>query len=348
MSTVRWLKIVLITTILLLSTMIATIICLDPFGVYGIKNRYYNDLRGATIGLMKHADYDSVIIGSSMAQNFDLKQVQNHIGRKAVKLTLNGLGLEDILFLLGKLDSKKVANLMIVVDFKIFNEVKDLLFMSHLADSSMLNDISYWLSYDLWIKGAPRGLLRLMFSYLQKSGYGNDFVDRERLGEWASEFVFGKSTVIDNYIHDRYAASPMDTRQMLPRMQKQFDRFFAALKNKWSDTRVYLVLPPYSALYWHVRAKEGSLKELAAFKDTFLKTFKSCSNIRCFDFQTIPAISDLNFYKDSTHYSPYINRLMIDYIAENSELTGVISAGGTASLEEILADFSAENANWLK
>lgn len=352
MKPVVWIKIVLGSVSCVAVFCIGIVYYLDPYGIYSEKKLYHSDLRGSVVGIAKNAKYDSVIIGSSMAQNFDLNQVKSVLNWNAVKLTIGGLSLDDLEFILEMLSSREVKNLVIVLDLHIFNSTSKgtVKFFEFLGDRKILNDAPYWFSYDLWLKTFPKIILRQIVSSLGKPQMNTEFLEISRLGDWSGNFNFGKEVVKGNYLSGKYGVSRQNSKDMLIRMKSRFDCFFAEFTRKNASRKVIFIFPPYSALYWFGSMKEGSFDDLIKFKIYCIKKIGEYNGeYHSFDFQAMEMIADLDCYKDPTHYRSSINDLMVNCLKTGKYITDENKAIGDAErLDKVLSKFSSSNSDWLK
>ena len=69
------------------------------------------------------------------------------------------------------------------------------------------------------------------------------------------------------------------------------------------------------------------------------------SHVAVYDFQPMDIISDLDNYKDITHYSAYINEEMVDCFSEKRYLVDSENISDSiANLKQIVDTFKKENA----
>ena len=89
------------------------------------------------------------------------------------------------------------------------------------------------------------------------------------------------------------------------------------------DVTFYFYVPPYSILYWDDSFRKGNLEpEICSLSRVYEKLL-SYDNVRLFYFQDDKdIITDLNNYKDYSHYSRDINYYIYDSIKKGKhELT---------------------------
>ncbi|MBA4317253.1 MAG: hypothetical protein C0412_02530 [Flavobacterium sp.] len=352
MKPIVWLKIVFGSVACAITFCIYTVFYIDPYGIYSERRVFHADLRGSIVGVIKNASFDSAIIGSSMAQNFNMQQVQADLNWHAVKLTIGGLSLDDLGFILENLKNRPIKNLVIILDIHIFNSTskEKVKFFEFLGDKQIWNDLPYWFSYDLWLKTFPKNFLRQIVSFFGKSKTNPEFLEIEKLGDWGGKFVFGREIVKENYLNGKYGVSPQNPKDMLFRMKNKFDCFFSELTKNFAQQRVIFLFPPYSALYWLGTMKDGSFDNLMNFKIYCMKKISEFNGAYCaFDFQTMEIVSDLDYYKDPTHYKPLINDLMVNCLKTGKFKTNTQKTlGEVEKLKKLVSKLVSRNSDWLK
>lgn len=94
MNAKKWNIMVLSSTLVILALVAAVTIIIDPFLHYhkplpGLEyplkeERYQND------GIARHYEYEAIITGTSMTQNFKTSQFQQLWGAEAIKIAFSG------------------------------------------------------------------------------------------------------------------------------------------------------------------------------------------------------------------------------------------------------------------
>ena len=130
------------------------------------------------------------------------------------------------------------------------------------------------------------------------------------------------------------------------------------------STLIYIIiLPPYSALYWHYINQQGYQDDFINFKKYLVKKLSDFYNVRVVDMQYIDEITDLNYYKDLSHFNTDIQELIVDCIRDRSkdvsernledhinrllDLVLQISFGHINRLLDLVASFESDNKDWI-
>ena len=96
----KWFLATVLTTVSILLMILLVMVIIDPYfhfhgPVKGISYRLYSE-RYMNSGIARHFDYDALITGSSMNQNFKTTQMDSLFGTKAIKIPFSGAGFEEI------------------------------------------------------------------------------------------------------------------------------------------------------------------------------------------------------------------------------------------------------------
>jgi len=92
MSFKKWTVSAIAALLALVLLLMGLMYALDPFFQFRVRdNSYMLNPRYVNPGLIKNHDYDSILIGSSMAQNFDMDIFRQELGGKPLKIAIGGL-----------------------------------------------------------------------------------------------------------------------------------------------------------------------------------------------------------------------------------------------------------------
>ena len=96
----KWFLGTIIGSISILMTILLAMVIFDPYFHYhgmipGMSYRIYNE-RYINSGIVKNFEYDAIITGSSMNQNFKTSQMDELWGTNSIKVTFSGAGFQEI------------------------------------------------------------------------------------------------------------------------------------------------------------------------------------------------------------------------------------------------------------
>ncbi len=345
----------------LLALILSILVCLgiaayliDPYFAYRFRDdTYIISSQFAMPGIIKNADYDSAVIGSSMIQNFNMNSFRENLDCMPIKLSNGGISLTEMskLYTLLKNEGKS-QRYYFCLDLYLFsyheNEDNDRT-PDYLTDDNYLNDYRYLLGYATWMRFIPVDLAYVAMDKLDIS-LPEKFSQSKKLDyleDWSLDAVIGQEAVIDDYLTGTHNVSSVDLNNLYDRMIQRADTFMQSID--LSDGDYTFFFPPYSALFWYTAESEGYFDTYLAVKSYMIEVLAEKENVKVYDFQNEEWIADLNNYCDMSHYGPDINEWMIDCFADGYCL---IQASGSdernSQLEQIVDNFTSANSDWLK
>ncbi len=316
------LKTIIYTCAILILLALAVFI-IDPFVRYhkpwfGLA-AVETEERSAVIGLARNMDFDTALVGSSMSENFvDAWFEDGVFGEECLKVPLQGGYMCDYLPLLDELtDRENLEKLVFCLDNYLSDKegAEDSLSIpDYFIKEPSITDIYYLLNKSTILVYMPLFLIRnSMYDYSDDNAY-----------VWADRYAYSKYIARADY---------MSTRSVGREEEKEFDSLFEKTDmlisdltpyiEKRPDVTFYFYAPPYSILFWDVCVRDGSLTaEICALERLYNKLL-SYDNVRLFYFQNdYDLITDLDHYKDYSHYDQSVNRLMYESMRDGKwELT---------------------------
>lgn len=275
--------------------------------------RYIND------GISRHFDYDTIITGTSMAQNFKTSDADRLLGVKSVKETFSGATFREISENLDRALMRRddIENIIWTMDLNSLVHDKDLQayegYPTYLYDDNIWNDVEYIFNKEIWyhgvlpnlmmtFKGEPSTTFDEYSSWHKETGLEYISITYKRSDE--------KKDMIDGLNVEEKAMLEGNVRQN-----------FVELANKYPDTTFYIFYTPYSICWWDSLNQDGTMK--AQFEAELMATelLLQCTNIKLFNFNDkYEIITDLNNYRDKEHYGEKLNTLILEWIAAGDGL----------------------------
>ena len=84
------------------------------------------------------------------------------------------------------------------------------------------------------------------------------------------------------------------------------------------DTEFVFFFPPFSILYWDRELRSGTFDATMDATEYAISVLLSYDNVRLYFYQAEEEIiSDLDHYKDYSHYGNWINNMITEWIAED-------------------------------
>ena len=314
MSTKRFITLLILLPLIGLLCCAGIIYVIDPAMQYhepffGIS-QVYNDERSQNAGLAKNADYDSVVLGSSVTSNFRVSWFDEQFGCKAVKLCYPGGTFSDYdAALETAFRTHDIKTVFWCVDPQLLvaSPVNPTPLPDYLYDDSILNDYQYLLNKDVLLKQCAPAVLATLRG--EQPDYDEAFV-------WDHGYTYSVIKATESY--DRPAQSAV---------QYPADHYDAVAAENWAildkwieahpETTFYLYYPPYSSLYLDQQLRLGMREPTWKMLGGTLERYIACENVRFYNFLVDPVTIDYNNYTDMVHYQSSVNRHMVEYMAAN-------------------------------
>lgn len=300
------------------------------------------DERGQQIGVAKNCDYDTALIGTSMSENFVASWFNDGIcGEETVKLSMQGAHFDDFSKLLNAALAKETTkNVYISLDNYLLLHVPEnypSTIPEYLENDKFTDDVYY-----LWNKSVAFVYLPEFLINNVTEGFSSD-----------SAYCWAKNYEFNEYVA-RATYSPF--RLLAKQQEEPFDAYFKYAYQLIDSVTPYIeahpdvnfifYAPPYSILYWDDCVLRGRLTaEICAMSEVY-GTLLWHPNVRMFYFQdNWDIITDLNNYKDYSHYSQDINKYMYECMRDGTcEVTKDTYYDILLKFSEDIADYDFESA----
>lgn len=312
------------TTVTILLFIILANFIVDPLQHYRMASfykPYYKNSRYLNPGLAKTHDYNTVIVGTSMVQNFRPSYIDKLWNVKSIKLPWPGSSSYELgLTLETALRTGKVQRVLFGLDVFSFKGAAARLsngpgsIPHYLYDDNIFNDLKYLLSIDTLTS----------LKYIIKAnilGKNKRYLEHDNYGYWGHKFEFSKKAVINNWnragFNQEFSKEDFKASNLINNFEKNLYIYF----KKYPSVQFDVFFPPYSILTWVDSEEKGINKDIFDFKRYVVNRSSNLGNVRIFEFQDIEnIITDLDNYKDISHFSPKINDFIIESISEGNYL----------------------------
>lgn len=301
-------------------------------------------------GLAKNYDYDTVLIGTSMSENFQPKQVAEKLGGKALNLSMQGASArEQALILQVALRSGRVKRVLWELNYEYLRGDAqwvanyDGSFPFYFYDESVFNDLgNYLLSLD-----TTKQSLKVLLGSAGLQPYRS--LAPEEVFSWYRRKQFGAASVRKSWQHSTNAR-PRVRKQIpeyaLQNLNANFDQNVLPLLQKHPGVKYDLFFPPFLAAYY-ANVKEISpliLTNMLANRRHIFEQTRGLPNVELFDFQTAEEIIfGLEDYCDTIHFNLRVNDTLLEAIRDGRHR---MSEKGACELEVLTG--SERLSTWVK
>ncbi|MBQ2949197.1 MAG: hypothetical protein IJD94_09545 [Clostridia bacterium] len=293
----------------------AVVIAVDPFQVYRLATAYMPPIDNTTqvyanAGIVRHYDYDSAIVGTSVTENFSPSLMDEALGGRFIKLctsagtAYNHALLMDLAFRTH--DMKRI-----VYGFDVYSYVAGLDETGsevplYLYDSNPFNDAQYWLNRSVLGSFLPR--------CLRAWGQKQDDTIRDTMYNWAGRDEYGRAALYNALFDPPEVIQPAD--QYLAAAKANIETHLIPFIQAHPETQFDLFFPPYSAAEWSSMLSKGTLDALIPLRGLAYDMLSGYDNVTLYDFATREDwVLSLANYKDTLHYGEWINDEIVREIA---------------------------------
>jgi len=335
--------IITVLTVIIIPALIVFIV--DPIQLYHDqvtlkKTKYFKEQRHQNIGLInkylkrEEGNY-TIIVGTSMSENFVPSQIQKKLnnGSKVLKLTMSGgRPLEQYTLLEKALQTGKVK--------RVIWDIHWYYLLSKISQKDKNHDFPYKLySNDIFTQG---------YYYLFNEDYVKDsikvFTGKVNWGKW-TENLDKLNYTMDDWIkghkfmhnHSKQNITKMDKEikkiaTNIPSLPKKYnyyatklkypdiDKYILPIVKKYKNVEFDIFFPPYSTYFYAKSKIDKSIRYIYARKYLVDKAKKN-QNVKIFGFDNnYEIVNNIYNYKDYGHYRAEVNDYIIKSIIDKKHM----------------------------
>lgn len=290
----------------------------DPFYQYhqpffGMEEVLY-DRDNQVIGTIRNNDYDSVLLGSSVAENFDNTFLNEQFDCHTVKIIRASGSVADLLYYMDKAHEKqKLQRVFWCMDIFALTASTEVTLEGgdtprYLHTETMLDDVTYLFNKDILFVKIPQ---MFAYGYLGENTGGNAY-------NWARGKEFSASKAMQAYVKPGEVVSAEEDPQAAERLAQNIALVEKEIENH-PDTEYTILFPPYSMLWWDCGYSNGIAGQYFEVLEQTVPRLLSHENVEVYFFQSDREIvCNLDNYMDMIHYSPEINQYMLDALVQGT------------------------------
>lgn len=352
----RYLLIMILGSILTLVFFLGVNWLVDPYRIFHepwVRDAYYaNDtaMRVEAAGIINTEHFDSIILGTSMAENFSAQEATRIFNSNFVNISSSGAWISERSLVLNyALNKRDLAHVIYSLDWGTLKSTsvagRPIEPYTYLYDQNPFNDL---LIYALHPKIFRYALCRnpVVQSDLLCPQRKDDL---ETLVEWHSDSQHSKRFGgLKKWLEARDNRQFMGALKEISERIKEIDgsqvtafdrktveranaRHKEVLKEnllihaaKFPNTTFYLFFPPYSRLNFAI-LKQSTPQRFEEYLGILRLVVQECAklpNVKVFGFETEDFLDDLANYKDTSHYHQRFNSAMLHWMKNGQhELT---------------------------
>lgn len=317
MTEKQFVKTFIIIVLSSLITVTGIMIFVDPCFHYHAPNSIFSYIfdsqRYVNNGISKNFEYNAIITGSSMTENFKTSELDDLFNVNSIKTPFSGASYKEVNDHLSRsIDYNSDIELIIrSLDTGVILSNKDNMrydtYPTYIYDNNIFNDVNYLFNKTIIIRECVR--LTLIPTLLNKPS-----ITFDEYSNWQNAHDFGETFVLNQYERadriDTKITTLSDADKKIIKENIEQNVTSLALENP--QIEFYYFFTPYSILYFDVLYQSNSLRKQFEILTYASSLILEVENIKLFDFlDQYDIITNLNNYKDVGHYSEDINSLIL-------------------------------------
>ncbi len=339
----------------------------DPYFHYhkpDLQKYFYslNNQRSQNDGISKHFDYNALITGTSMTENFKTTEFDEIFGVNSIKVSYSGGSykeMNDNLIIAFK-NNPELKTVVRCLDYGRLLDDKDCMrtdlgkYPTYLYDENPFNDVFYLFNKDVIFGRAYQMVLDT-----KADGFESGITSFDAYSRWQDNYTFGVKTVLPDGVDYKPTNKVVHlTDEDRKNIYENITQNVTSLADEHPEATFYYFFSPYSAAWWIPYLNDGTAYKWFEAEQYAIELILQHKNIKLFSFNNRTDITtDLNNYKDAPHYGEWINSFMLramhdgkyiltednykDYLEEEKKFYTTFDYNSLARQEDYECDFYA-------
>ncbi|MBD5518556.1 MAG: SGNH/GDSL hydrolase family protein [Lachnospiraceae bacterium] len=312
----KFIKSFFIRTLILLAAVIGAVVLFDPFYQYhkslpGLK-AVLTDKEYQCVGTLRNFDYNALIVGSSVCENYNNGWFDQGFDCRAIKAIRSYGATADLKTLLDIAYEEHTLDYVFYnIDPSSLSADAEPTFVStgcpmYLYDKNHWNDYPYVLNKDVLMEKLP---YMLAYSFIGDYDEGDSY-------NWAQWKYFGADLATGMYARKPTIAE-MQPENMNEEVLAENIALLTELVESHPETSFKFFFSPYSMLWWDNAYRAGERDAVIYNEKQAVKTLLAYENVEIYFYQDArEIITNLDNYMDMIHFSKDINYWVYDQIAK--------------------------------
>lgn len=308
----KFLKHFFAQTMVLLVLTAAVVIVVDPFFHYHAPisplKAVVTKAEYQCVGTIEHFEYDSILLGSSVAENFNNRWFDKAFDCKTVKGIKQSGTTADLIYYLNKAyESHEIKNVFYSLDlFALSTDTNPTLLAGnmpmYLYNENSFDDVKY-----IWNKA----VIFEHIPYMAAMSLIGDY-DEGMSYNWGQYKTFSATDTVSRYNRLQKKREEKPAHENADLIDVNISLIEEQIKAH-PETKFYIMYPPYSMLWWDNLYMSGELEQYFYALEESARRLSQYDHVRINYYQAEESIIlDLDNYMDNIHFSEDINAWMVE------------------------------------
>lgn len=270
------------------------------------------------IGTVRNLEYDSIVLGSSVAENYNNHWFDEAYSCTTIKGIQKSAETVDLLYYLEQsYQGHELKNVFYSLDLPALCADSEKTFPDetlplYLFDQNVLNDVKYLWNKDVLLEDVP---------YMIAMSFLGDYDEGESYNWWQYKTFSEEGALWQyQYTYLEEVAEPVAQEEYKPLIDANIDLIEECVKAH-PETMFRFIYPPYSKLRWDEAYRGGVLESFFYATQASMERLLPYENVELYYFQNEEeVICDLNNYMDTVHFSQEINHWIVKEMAQKQYL----------------------------
>ena len=278
-----------------------------------VDERYMND------GIARHFDYEAIIAGTSIAENFKVSEVEELWGFTTIKQTAASATFyeqdgyvrralsynPDVQLVIRSLDATRLVT---GPTDESYDDIP-----KYLYDENVFNDVRYLYNKDV---------IQRVTEVINYTRAGNVTKNMDEYGVWYPYATYGREEVLKGLIdYSAFTEEMIFADEDAEAITLNIEENILKTAREHPDTEFIFFIPPYSAAYWYGMVKTKQLSYTIEAYKLAVSRLLTEENIKVYDFSDkIDITTNLDNYMDTLHYGEWVNDEMLRWMHDGEGL----------------------------
>lgn len=316
----NWIISTLVLTLAVFILFASITIYIDPLFHYHapLKNYAYpiNNERYQNDGITRNFEYDSIITGTSMTENFMKTEADEIFHANFIKIPYNGAFFNEINDRLERAydNERNVKFIIRGIDYDMLaadkNATRDFDYPTYLYNDNIFDDVNYVLNKSILL-GQTWDVIRY------SRGGENETTSFDEYVNWhAPKSEFGRDAVLVTYtLNEKAEEQKILSDEERISILENIRQNVTDLADEHPETTFYYFFTPYSICYWDKKNNDGKLNAQLDTERVVIEEILKHPNIKLYSFfNNFELICNLDNYKDFLHYGEWVNSWILEWM----------------------------------